>query len=82
MDSANPNRHWSSTRSAAAMSDLFGLGRIHKISVVDRFAGGAVHAVRATAVNGATRTIKGKADYLRSKLGLKSAWVTSIDETY
>ncbi|HET6698439.1 MAG TPA: SpoIID/LytB domain-containing protein [Nocardioidaceae bacterium] len=82
MDGANPNRHWSSTRSGAAMSDLFGLGRIHKISVVRRFAGGAVHAVRATAVNGATRTIRGKADYLRSKLGLKSAWVTSIDETY
>lgn len=82
LNSANPYRSWSTTRSAASMSDLFGLRRIHKISIVRRYDGGAVRAVRATAVNGDTKTISGKADYLRSLLGLKSDWLTSVDESY
>jgi SpoIID/LytB domain protein len=80
LNGANPNRSWTTSRSAASMEALFGLPDIHKVTITKRYAGGAVHAVTATAVNGDTRTISGKADYMRSRLGLKSAWLTSIDE--
>ncbi len=80
LNGANPNRSWSTTRSPASMESLFGLPSIHKITITKRYAGGAVHAVRATAVNGDTRTISGKADYMRTRLGLKSSWLTAIDE--
>jgi SpoIID/LytB domain protein len=79
---ANPNRSWKSSRSPASVAALFGLRRLHDIAVTRRYAGGAVRSVRAIAVNGDTRTISGKADYMRSRLGLKSAWLTSIDEAY
>ena len=82
LTSANPNRSWTTTYSQATMASMFGLRDIHKIDVTSRYAGGAARSIRATASNGATRTISGKADYLRSRFGLKSAWMNSITENY
>ena len=79
---ANPNRSWSNTRSTASMASLFGLRSIHAIQITRKYPGGAVRSVKATAKNGDRRTISGKADYMRSLLGTKSAWVTSINERY
>lgn len=59
---------------------MFGLEDIYKLTITKRYDGGGVRSVTATASNGDTKTISGKADYMRSRLGLKSAWVTSIDE--
>jgi len=77
---SNPNRSWSTGRSQASVASLFGLKDIDKLSITKRYAGGGVGAITATATNGDTKTISGKADYMRSRLGLKSAWVTSIAE--
>ena len=82
LTSANPNRSWTTTYSQATMASLFGLRDIHKIDVTSKYAGGAARSVRATSSNGATRTISGKADYMRSRFGLKSAWMNSITENY
>ncbi|HET6627185.1 MAG TPA: SpoIID/LytB domain-containing protein [Nocardioidaceae bacterium] len=79
---ANPNRTWASTRSQSSMASLFGLRDIHSISITSTYRGGGVRSVTATATNGDTRTISGKADTMRIRLGLKAAWLTSIDETY
>lgn len=78
LTSDNPNRSWSTGISQARMASLFGLRDLYKVEVTSRYAGGAVRSVRATASNGDTRTISGKADYMRSRFGLKSAWITSI----
>ena len=78
--SSNPNRSWSTGRSQSSVASLFGLKDIHKLSITRRYDGGGVRSITATASNGDTRTISGKADYMRSRLGLKSAWVTSIGE--
>lgn len=78
----NPNRSWTTTRSQAAMASLFGLADIHKVTVVRRYDGGAIRSLKAVASNGDVRTITGKADYMRTLLGLKSAWVRSVRETY
>lgn len=82
LTSSNPNRSWSTTRSQASMASLFGLADIHKISVTGRYAGGGVRSVTATATAGDTRTVSGKADYMRSRFGLMSPWVTSVSESY
>lgn len=78
MTSDNPNRSWSMGISQSRMASLFGLRDLYKVEVASRYAGGAVRSVRATASNGDSRTISGKADYMRSRFGLKSAWITSI----
>ena len=82
MTSSNPNRSWSTKRSQSSMASMFGLKDIHKISITKRYKGGAVWSIRATASNGHNRTISGKADYMRSRFGLKSAWVKSIGENF
>ena len=82
LTSENPNRSWTTVRSQSAMASLFDLEDIHKISISGRYDGGAIRSVKATASTGESRTITGKADYLRSLFGLKSAWVRSIRESY
>lgn len=82
MTTSNPNRTWSTRRSQASVSSMIGLKDIHKISVTRRFKGGAVRAITATSSNGRTRTISGKADYMRSRFGLMSPWLTSVDERF
>lgn len=82
MTTSNPNRSWSTKRSQASMASTMGLKNIHKIAVTSSFKGGAVRAITATASNGRTKTISGKADYMRSRFGLMSPWVTSIDERF
>lgn len=77
---SNPNRSWSTGRSQSSVASMFGLEDIYKLTITKRYDGGGVRSVTATASNGDTKTISGKADYMRSRLGLKSAWVTSIDE--
>jgi len=80
--SSNPNRSWSTGRSQSSVASLFGLKDVYKLSITSRYDGGGIRSVTATASNGDTKTISGKADYMRSRLGLKSAWVTSVDENY
>ena len=82
LTSENPNRSWTTVRSQAAMASVFGLDDIHKISISRRYDGGAIRSLKATASTGESRTITGKADYLRTLFGLKSAWVRSIRESY
>jgi len=79
---SNSNRVWTQTFSQARMAGILGLRDIHRIEVTDRYEGGAVRTVKATASNGRTVTVGGKADTMRGRFGLKSAFVRSITEKY
>jgi SpoIID/LytB domain protein len=73
----NPHRSWTATISQAQMAKAFQAPAVWKIEVTQRLTSGAVGEVRATMGDGTTRALNG--EQLRSALGLKSAYVTSID---
>lgn len=74
---------WTSTVPAARLASLFKLPNIARIEITERYSSGQVKTVRATATNGQTAVVTGKADVLRLKLGsLKSAWLKSFTPVY
>ena len=77
LTAANPNRSWSTRLSQSRASSMFGITKVLRVEVTSRYEGGAVRAVTAYGPR-RTKTISGKADYMRSRFGLKSAWISSI----
>lgn len=73
----NPNRSWTVKVSQAAMATAFGVPGVWKVDVTERHAGGAVRTLTATLQDGSTKSIGGAS--MRSTLGLKSQYVTSVD---
>lgn len=73
----NPNRSWTVTIGQSDMAQAFGVGDVWKIEVVDRDPSGVAKTVQATLADGSTVTRTG--NQLRNSLGLKSAYINSID---
>jgi len=73
----NPNASWTVNVPQAAMAAAFGVPGIWKVDVTERLASGAVRTLAGTLQDGSQRTISG--DTMRTKLGLKSTYVTAIN---
>lgn len=76
---------WERALSQARAQQLFGLDRVASIKVTDRYSSGQVKRLVATSPSGATRSVSGKADQIRSRVGAKtsagnvpSSWFTSV----
>ena len=73
----NPNRAWSVTVTQTSASTAFGLPQVARMQVTERYTGGAVRRLTATAPDGTTRTISGSA--MQRAFGLKSLYVNAVD---
>ncbi len=76
----NPNANWDKTIDQATVAAVFGLPDVVRIEIVSRTGPSALAGVtglRATSSTGATSIISGM-ERVRTKLGLKSAWVRGI----
>ncbi|MFM8351341.1 MAG: SpoIID/LytB domain-containing protein [Actinomycetales bacterium] len=73
----NPHRAWTVTISQAQMAKAFQTPAVWKVEVTKRLTSGAVGEVRATLSDGSSRTLTG--EQFRTALGLKSAYLTSVD---
>lgn len=71
----NPNASWAATVSQSSMRTAFGLPDVMSVRIVSRTEGLAADVIRATSRSGATADLTGQ--QLRSRLGLKSAWIRS-----
>ncbi len=79
-DIGNKNAHWEIAVDQAKVAKAFGLPDVVRIEIVARSGRGehaGVTVLRATSSTGRKATIEGL-EHVRSKLGLKSAWVWSI----
>ncbi len=74
----NSMRSWTRTLTQARAKALFGLDSVVSVAVTATYSSGQVKTLTATSATGAKATVSGKADSLRSKLGLPAAWVTGI----
>jgi len=75
-DSVNPNASWSTTVRQATMRSAFGLSDVASVSITSRTAGNGVATATARSTSGATARITG--EQLRTRLSLRSSWVSSI----
>jgi stage II sporulation protein D len=76
----NPNADWTATIDQVTLAATFGLPDVVRVEIVSRTGPGTdagVTALRATSSTGATSTLTGM-EKIRTKLGLKSAWVKGI----
>lgn len=76
LHSRNPNSSWTANVSQSAMRSAFGLPDVARVVVSSRSDGNAAQRVTAYSSDGRTATITG--EQLRSRLGLKSTWISSI----
>ncbi|PJI94278.1 SpoIID/LytB domain-containing protein [Luteimicrobium subarcticum] len=74
----NTYRTWTRTLTQASARAMFGLPDVVRITVSKKYSSGQMAALTATSSTGTTRTVTGKPDALRARLGLPAAWVTSI----
>jgi stage II sporulation protein D len=81
----NSYARWEREITQAQAQKLFGLSRISSISVTERYSSGQARTLVAKAPTGATKSISGKADRLRSAVGARtvqgsvpSSWFTVI----
>jgi stage II sporulation protein D len=81
----NDYARWRRGMGQAEARDLFGLDRVESIRVADRYSSGQARTLVATAPNGRTSTVSGKADKIRSLVGahtiagdVPSSWFRSI----
>jgi stage II sporulation protein D len=79
--SNNPNASWTTTLSQARVRRVFGFP-VHALRISASYDGGAMESVTAISVDGQADTITHKADQMRALFGLKSDWVSSINESY
>ena len=77
LNSDNPHRAWTVTISQAQMAKAFQTAAVWKVEVTKRLTSGAVGEVRGTLSDGSSRSLTG--EQFRTALGLKSAYLTSID---
>ncbi|WP_309082284.1 SpoIID/LytB domain-containing protein [Zhihengliuella sp.] len=73
---ANPNRAWTQPVSQAKIASAFGLKDVAKVAYTKSSVDLAVVTITATSSSGAKASMTGT--QMRSKLGLKSAWLTSV----
>jgi SpoIID/LytB domain protein len=74
--SDNPNRSWTTSVSQVALAAAFGLPDVQTLNVRTRTTGGGVRLIDATSSAGTVATLSG--EVLRSRLGLRSTWVSAI----
>lgn len=79
----NPYASWTRAMYQSRAQDLFDLGNVASIKVTSRYSSGQVRTLTARSARGATSTISGKADRVRTIVGpytvagsLPSAWVS------
>jgi len=77
----NPYASWTVTWSESAAKSFFGLTDVYKVAVGHSQGGGMV-SLTGYSSTGATKTISGLTDTMRSKLGVRSPWVRSISPTF
>lgn len=76
-DQSNPNRTWTSSISQQRAQELFGLTKVERIEVTAVHEGGGLRELTAYGPR-RTKRLSGKADTMRVRLGLKSAWVSDV----
>jgi SpoIID/LytB domain protein len=74
--SDNPNRSWTTSVSQVALATAFALPDVQSLNVRTRTSGGGVRLIDATSSAGTVATLSG--EVMRSRLGLKSTWVSAI----
>ncbi|WP_369369628.1 SpoIID/LytB domain-containing protein [Promicromonospora sp. Populi] len=81
----NKYASWERGITQAQARKLFGLGSVASIRVTDRYSSGQAKTLVAKSPNGATKSISGKADKVRSVVGARtvrgsvpSSWFTAI----
>ena len=81
----NGYRSWTRTLSQAQARTLFGLPDVVSVRVTARWTSGQARTLTATASDGTTAVVTGKADQVRSAVGrrttagsMPAAWITSI----
>lgn len=74
----NTRASWSVPVTQARLAALFKVPDVVAVTVTETYSSGQVRTLTATTASGATATATGKADVLRSALGLPAAWVTSF----
>ncbi len=72
----NPDRQWRAVRSHTQLAAAFGLASVAQVVIDSRYVSGAVKTATATSRSGKQATLSGST--LRSRLGLRSTWVTTI----
>lgn len=77
----NPYASWTVTWSESAAASFFGLKDVYKVAVGHSQGGGMV-SLTGYSSTGATKTISGLTDTMRSKLGVRSPWVRSISPKF
>ncbi|GAA3702370.1 hypothetical protein GCM10022377_15010 [Zhihengliuella alba] len=73
---ANPNKAWTQSVPQAKIASAFGLRDVAKVAYTKSSVDLAVVTITATSSTGATASMTGT--QMRDKLGLKSAWITSV----
>lgn len=76
LQSRNPYSSWTTTVTQASMRSAFGLPNVTRVVISQRSDGNAALRVTAYAVDGRSATITG--EQLRSRLGLRSTWISAI----
>ena len=74
----NPYRSWSVAVTQNSMSSIFGLSDIMSVKVTRTLKSGAVRELTARSLDGHTESVSGST--FRSKLGLRSTYLTKITE--
>ncbi|WP_342471260.1 SpoIID/LytB domain-containing protein [Promicromonospora iranensis] len=81
----NSYASWTRVLHQSKARELFGLGNVASIKVTSRYSSGQARTLTATSARGATSTIRGKADQVRTTVGpytvagsLPSAWIGAV----
>jgi stage II sporulation protein D len=81
----NSYASWTRVIYQSQARELFGLGNVASIKVTSRYPSGQVRTLTATSARGATSTVKGKADQVRTTVGpytvagsIPSAWIGAV----
>lgn len=77
LDPSNPDSSWTKVITQAQAAQAFGVPGVWQLAVTERTTAGAVRTLAATLADGSVVTKTG--NEMRSLLGLKSNFVTSID---
>lgn len=74
----NPYKSWKRTLTQAKAAEVFGLKKIKSLEVTERYAGGLVKSITATATNGKTRTLIKTTTAWTTALGAPAPWIAGI----
>ncbi|NLF05125.1 MAG: hypothetical protein GX593_09035, partial [Actinomycetales bacterium] len=82
------NIEWTATLTQSQARSFFGLPDVVSVTVSKTWEGGGMRELKATSSTGATKTVTGKADSMRTKLNnaatgyVKAAWVKAITPVF